>query len=300
MQNFSGIETFVKVAETLSFSDAGRRLGLSSSAVGKSIARMEERLGVRLFHRNTRTVRLTTKGEDYLRYCQKALLALEEGDRFLAEGQDVPSGRLRIGMPLVCSPFQSVLMQFIRQFPELQVELDFSDRLVDVVDEGFDLVVRTGQLSDSRLMSRFLGNCKMILVAAPSYLNAMGRPKSESELLEHDSLRFKASTTGRLQKWPVSDAIANRLKTRLTCSHVEMLCFAACEGHGIAWLPDFLVWNAIEAGKLEIVLKNEIQSETDFHLLWPSSHWKPKKLAVAIEFLGHNLLSPHRYNQMQP
>lgn len=292
MHKFAGIETFVKVSETLSFSEAGKRMGLSASAVGKSISRMEDRLGVRLFHRNTRTVRLTSKGEDYLRYCRQALTALEEGDLFLAEDQDVPRGRLRIGMPLVCSPFQTTLMQFIHQFPELQVELDFNDRMVDVIDEGFDLVVRTGRLSDSRLMSRFLGTCQMLLVAKPQYLDAAGRPETETDLEDHDCLRFRASTTGRLQRWPINETIENRLKTRLTCSHVEMLYFAACEGNGIACLPDFLVSADIQDRRLEVVLQDKAFSKTDFHLLWPSNHFRPKKLSAAIEFLGKHLLAP--------
>lgn len=295
MQQFSGIETFVKVAETLSFSEAGRRLGLSSSAVGKSVSRLEERLGVQLFQRNTRAVSLTAKGEEYLDYCQRALSALEEGDRRLAEGQDVPSGRLRIGMPLVCSPFQSTLLRFIHQYPDLQVELDFSDRLVDVIDEGFDLVVRTGRLTDSRLMSRLLGTCEMRLVAAPDYLDRVGRPARLRDLMRMDCLRQRTTSTGRLLAWPIPDRLEAGLKTCLTCSHVEMLYYAACDGVGVACLPDFLVAQAIENGTLETVLSDSAGAQTDFHLVWPSSPWRPKKLSVAIEFLGQNLLAPQYY-----
>ncbi|MGJ8530349.1 LysR substrate-binding domain-containing protein [Maritalea sp.] len=295
MQKFSGIEMFVKVSETLSFSEAGKRLGVSSSAVGKSISRLEERLGVRLFHRNTRTVRLTSKGDDYLRYCKRALAALDEGDRLLAEGQDVPSGTLKIGMPLVCSPFQSSLTQFIQQYPEIKIELDFSDRMVDVVDEGFDLVVRTGRLNDSRLMSKFLGDCEMRLVASTTYLDKKGRPSTFEDLAELDSLRFRASTMGRMLRWPVPEKVEATLSTRLTCSHVEMLYFAACKGTGVACLPDFLVSGAISDGTLEVVLPDAALSRTDFHLIWPSNHWRPKKLSVAIDFLGRHLLSPKTY-----
>lgn len=290
MQQFSGIDTFVKVAETLNFTEAGRRLGLSASAVGKSVSRLEDRLGVQLFQRNTRAVALTEKGEEYLYFCRQALEAMTEGERRLADNQVTPTGRLRIGMPLVCSPFQATLLRFMQQYPDVDVELDFSDRFVDVIEEGFDLVVRTGKLTDSRLMSTYLGRCKMQLVAAPTYLNRRGRPDQVGDLTMQDCLRFRPSTNGRVQPWPVPERVDAALSSRLTCSHVEMLCYAALQGAGIAYLPDFLVNQALDDGALEVVLPGKVSSETDFHLIWPANTWRPKKLDVAIAFLRKNLL----------
>jgi len=298
MQQFSGIETFVKVADTLNFSEAGKRLGLSSSAVGKSVSRLEERLGARLFHRNTRSVRLTAKGEEYLEYCRRALATLDEADKRVSDDQDTPRGKLRVGMPLVCSPFQETLTRFVQQFPDLQLDLDFSDRLVDVIEEGFDLVVRTGNLTDSRLMSKFLGKCEMRLVATPDYLDRAGRPKSIEDLSEMDCLRFRSSVTGKLVSWPGLEHAGINLNTRLSCSHIEMLYYAACNDTGVACLPDFLIADAIEQGRLELVLAEEVVSYTDFHLIWPSSQWRPKKLVAAIDFLVENLLLPADYSKV--
>lgn len=297
MQQFSGIDTFVKVAETLNFTEAGRRLGLSASAVGKSISRLEDRLGVQLFQRNTRAVTLTEKGEDYLYFCRQALETMAEGGRRLADNQVTPTGRLRVGMPLVCSPFQATFLQFMQLYPDVDVELDFSDRFVDVIEEGFDLVVRTGKLTDSRLMSTYLGRCQMRLVAAPAYLNRRGRPEHLGDLTMQDCLRFRPSTNGRLQPWPVPDRVGAALQARLTCSHVEMLCYAAHQGAGIAYLPDFLVDHALEQGTLEVVLPGKVCSETDFHLIWPSGNWRPKKMDVAIAFLRKNLLAARHYGE---
>lgn len=299
MHAFSGVEMFVRVAETLNFAEAGRRMGVSASAVGKGVARLEQRLGVQLFLRSTRAVTLTDKGEVYLSYCRQALDSMEEGKRCLLETQDALSGRLRIGMPLVCSPFQGTLIEFVERFPDLQLELDFSDRFVDVIEEGFDLVVRTGRLMDSRLMSRNLGHCNMRLVASPSYLDRVGRPAEECDLADKDCLRFRASTSGRLQPWPVSEKVSAQLNTKLTCSHVEMLHYAARSGTGIANLPDFLVDREIENGVLEIILEGKVQAKTEFHLIWPSSSWRPRKLSVAIDFLAENLLSPQGYTRLR-
>ncbi|WGS48838.1 LysR family transcriptional regulator [Paraburkholderia sp. D15] len=293
MQHFNGIVTFVKVCEATNFTEAGKRLGLSASAVGKSITKLEERLGVRLFHRNTRAIHLTDEGLQYLEHCQRAILEMEEGARRLLEKKQSPHGRLKVSLPLVCRPFQSTLMRFIKDYPELEVELDFSDRLVDIIEEGFDVVVRTGALTDSRLVSRHLGTCQMWLVGTPGYFAQHGVPATVGELQQHDCLRFRATTTGKLSPWPLPDAARVELRTRLICSHVEMLHHAAVDGLGIACLPDFLVRECLRRGELKAVLEEETKNSIDFHLVWPASQWRSVKLRAFIEFAASNLLGEH-------
>lgn len=133
------------------------------------------------------------------------------------------------------------------------------------------------------------------LVASTSYLNQKGRPTSVENLSDLDTLRFRASTMGHMLRWSVPEKIEATLSTRLTCLHVEMLYFAASQGTGVACLLDFLVSRAISDGTLEVVLPDAAFSSTDFHLIWPSNHWRPKKLSVAIDFLGKHLLSPKTY-----
>ncbi|WP_191488824.1 LysR family transcriptional regulator, partial [Pseudomonas sp. FEN] len=163
MDKLNGITVFVQVAESRSFVAAGRLLGISASAVGKSIARMEHKLSARLFHRNTRSINLTAEGTLFLERCRRVLNELEAAEQELCSSSQAPRGTLRISLPLQGKVLFMQLSSFMRQYPEVRLELDFTDRLVDLVEEGFDAVIRTGQLHDSRLMARKLGNCEFHL-----------------------------------------------------------------------------------------------------------------------------------------
>lgn len=158
MESLSSLNVFVHVAETRSFVAAGRILGVSASAVGKSIARMETKLKVRLFHRSTRSVTLTAEGALFLERSRRIVAELEAAESELSQLSENPRGRLRLSLPLVSTLLLPVLGEFMRRYPDIELDLDFTDRVVDVVEEGFDAVVRTGQMVDSRLSMRKLGN----------------------------------------------------------------------------------------------------------------------------------------------
>ena len=158
LDSLSGIMAFVQVAETRSFTEAGRLMEISSSAVGKSVSRMEERLGVRLFHRSTRSVTLTAEGELFLARCKRIIQEAEQAEIELSQLADEPRGKLRISVPLQNTLIFPLLTGFMQAYPQIELDVDLSDRMVDVIEEGFDAVVRTGQPSDSRLMARKLGN----------------------------------------------------------------------------------------------------------------------------------------------
>src|SRR5882757_3320232 len=157
MDSLSGISMFVQVAETRSFTEAGRLLGVSSSAVGKSVARTEERLGVRLFHRSTRAITLTAEGSLFLERCRRILGEIEAAEVELAQSSGAPRGNLRVSLPIVNALMMPTINAFMRAYPAVQLDLEFGDQLVDVIDGGFDVVIRAGEVSDSRLMSRVLG-----------------------------------------------------------------------------------------------------------------------------------------------
>lgn len=176
MESLNGIAFFVQAAETRSFSQAGRSLGVSSSAVGKGVSRLEERLGVRLFHRSTRSITLTAEGALFLERCRRILCEVEAAELELSETLEAPRGRLRISLPLVGMLVMPALTAFMRRYPAIELDVDFTDRLVDVVEEGFDVVMRTGDPIDSRLMSRPLGGYRLQLVASPGYLACRGTP----------------------------------------------------------------------------------------------------------------------------
>ena len=164
MDSLNNFVVFVQVAETRSFVAAGRLLGVSASAVGKSMARLEDRLGVRLFHRSTRSVTLTAEGTLFLERSRRILAEIEAAELELRQATDAPRGRLRVSLPLVSSLVLPVLSDFMRMYPDIELDLDFTDRLVDVIEEGFDAVVRTGAPADSRLSARRLGTYRAMLV----------------------------------------------------------------------------------------------------------------------------------------
>lgn len=138
MESLSGIDFFVRAAETRSFSEAGRALGISSSAVGKSVARLEERLGVRLFHRSTRSITLTAEGALFLERCRRILCEVEAAEQELSQTRKAPRGKLRVSLPLVADLVMPTLIAFMRRYPSIELDLDFSDRLVDIIEEGFE------------------------------------------------------------------------------------------------------------------------------------------------------------------
>lgn len=292
MDNLSGISVFVQVAETRSFVAAGRQLGVSSSAIGKSIARLEQRLGVRLFHRTTRSINLTAEGALFLGRCRRVLDELEAAELELSSSSSEPRGRLRVSLPLAGQFLFSLLSGFSRRYPDIHLELDFSDRLVDVVEEGFDAVVRTGALDDSRLVARRLGAFRFLLVGAPEYFQAHGVPASAAELGEHDCLLYRLPSTGKLERWPLPEQAHNvtrSLRVVLVCNNVDMLLNAALAGRGIACLPEFVVKAALASGQLQAVLSEEVTRTLHFSVLWPPSRFIAPKLRCFVDFISTHM-----------
>lgn len=261
MDSLNGIQAFVQVAETRSFSDAGRQLGVSSSAVGKSVARMEQRLAVRLFHRSTRSVTLTAEGALFLERCRRILAEMAAAELELADSRGTPSGKLRVSLPLVSGLMMPVLTDFMHQYPDIALDVDFSDRMVDIVEEGFDAVVRTGEPTDSRLVSRRLGGFQLVLVASPAYLKQRGQPEKPADLLNHACLQHKFPTTGRLEPWPLRDLALSELPATMICNTSEALLPVVQAGLGIACLPDFMVKVALQRGELQKVLEGFVEHQ---------------------------------------
>ena len=291
MDSLGGIAMFVQVADSGSFSATGRLLGLSSSAVGKSVARMEARLGARLFQRSTRHLALTAEGEKFLDRCKRILAEVEAAERELSESGSAPSGRLRISLPRYSGLFEPAIAAFMQAYPAIELDLDFSDTLVNVVSDGFDAVVRTGALLDSGLTQRKLCTFRRLLVASPAYLARHGRPAHPSELLRHRRLDYRFPATGRLEQWPLGEAMGQAVPPApgMVCNSVEMRVYLAMQGQGIAYLPAFTVGRELAAGQLESVLDEHTQAQTAFWLLWPASRHMPPRLRVFIDFMVEQL-----------
>ncbi|GAA5233537.1 LysR family transcriptional regulator [Verticiella sediminum] len=294
MESLNGIAFFVQAAETRSFSEAGRNLGVSSSAVGKSVSRLEERLGVRLFHRSTRSITLTAEGALFLERCRRILCEVEAAELELSETRQAPRGRLRISLPLVGMLVMPALTAFMRRYPAIELDVDFSDRLVDVIEEGFDVVMRTGEPTDSRLMSRPLGRYRLQLLASPDYLARCGTPEVPADLAHHACLQHRFPTTGKFEPWPLKPAEGApqwTLPAAMVCNTSAALMDVAVAGLGIACLPDFMVRQAIGRGELVPVLDAHIEHQGTFRLLWPSSKHLAPRLRVFIDFMVEALFA---------
>ena len=297
MDRIATLATFLQVAETRSFTGAARQTGVSASAVGKTIARLEERLGVRLFHRSTRSVTLTAEGALFLERSRRIVSEIEAAELELSRSRDVPSGKLRVSLPLIGMLMMPPIMAFMRAFPAVELDLDFTDRMVDVIEEGFDVVIRTGEARDSRLMTRGAGSFPHAIVASPGYLAEHGTPMVPEDLLRHACLHHKYPSTGRLERWPLTRNGVDLdipLPVTVVASTLEPQICMAEEGFGLACLPRFAVRRQLKRGTLTSVLDGHLRVATAFHILWPASRHPAPKVAAFVAFMAENLLKEPR------
>ena len=290
----AGIQVFIHVAETRSFVEAGKQVGLSASAVGKSVSRLEKRMGSRLFHRNTRAVTLTAEGALFLVRARRIIAELEAAHAELARHGERPQGRLKIGLPLVGGHFVSMLADFRLAYPEIELDIDFADRKVDIIDEGYDAVIRSGELGDSRLSARKLGRFRMHLVGSPDYFGRKGIPSVPADLKGHDCIQFRLPETGKLQRWDIRQndiAVEMTLPPSVICNGLDTRLQLALKGVGIAYLTDFATRDAVMQQRLVPVLAPYVYGEGSFQLVWPTNKNMPSRMRVFIDFvLEHNPL----------
>jgi DNA-binding transcriptional LysR family regulator len=294
MDYFGALGAFVHSAETRSFTQAGRRIGISSSAVGKAVVRLEEELGVRLFHRSTRAITLTAEGRLFLERCQRILAEVDVARAELIQASTSPQGRLRVGLPQLGKYLLSHLIAFQQRFPRIELELSFSDRLVNVIDEGFDAVIRIGEIDDSRLTMRRLNGYRHRLVAAPAYLSQHGTPAHPTDLMAHVCLRYRYPTSGKLAPWPLvakGCPVPVDLPESAIADVTQALQAMAEAGLGIALLPDFTVADAIAAGRLVIVLEKYVDDHQNVSVLWPSGRQSLPKTKAFVDFMAARLAS---------
>jgi DNA-binding transcriptional LysR family regulator len=291
MDRLGSVDAFVKAAELRNFSEVGRQMGISSSAVGKAISRLEQRLGVRLFHRSTRSVTLTPEGQLFLSRCLRVVEELEAAEAELSAASS-PKGQLRVSLPLVESLLLPVLGSFIREYPDIRLELDFSDRIVNVIDEGFDVVLRTGEATDSRLVTRALGHYTPLIVASPTYLSRRGVPRVPDDLHQHACLLHRYPSTGKVDRWLLRDGdsvLEMDLPPRLTVNTVEPLIELAVGGQGLAYLPNFLVRRQLADGRLVAVLPAYATDRKVFRAVWPSGRHLSPKIRVFVDYMAKHL-----------
>lgn len=270
MDRLGNLEAFVAAADLRSFTKAAKRLRLSPSALGRRIAQLEEEVGVTLFHRNTRTVRLTDEGDRFYRRSRGALVELEQAHAELGSLRARPSGRLRVEAPTILGRYLVVpaLPRFVARHPSVQVELSLRDTASDQVAEGIDVALRVGPVPDSGLVAKRLGRTRMCICAAPSYLERQGTPKSVEDLADHERLAF--APHGRAIPWRLRDGTTEREVepgARVTVDDAQALIDLAVGGAGLAWVCDFMMAQGRKAGALVEVLEESAFVEQPIHAL---------------------------------
>ena len=285
-----GVATFVQVVEAGSFALAAERLNLTRSAVGKVIARLETRLGVRLIHRTTRSQSLTEDGQAYYERCVRALAELEAAEAELEGGRRAPRGRLRVSLPLAFGQLcvAPVLMNLARRHPKLQIDMSFSDRMVDLVEEGFDLAVRIGELRDSTsLAARRLGVQYTSIGAAPSYLVRYGMPVSLDEMDGRDGIVYARG--GALVPWDLHDEAGQvkrvKINPQLSMDDVQAIAAAAIAGFGLARIPSWLLARYVKSGELVLVKGRCSLPPQEINVVWPQTRYMASKVRCAIDAL---------------
>jgi DNA-binding transcriptional LysR family regulator len=296
MDSLGGIGVFVLVAEQRSFTAAARLLGVSASAVGKTIARMETRLAVRLFHRSTRSITLTAEGALFLQRCRSILGEVEAAEAELSDAAAAPRGRLRIGAPQLTGLLMPALDGFMQAWPDVELDIDLSNSMVDVIEDGFDVVIRTGEPHDSRLSARRLGAARQVLVATPAYCAAHGIPQRPADLLRHSCIMNRYQATGKLEVWPLRQAGAGAdeaaplmLPASIVTNTIEAITYLTLQGRGIAFLPTFMVREELASGALVTVLDDYLHQSVTFWMLWPASRYPSPKLRVFIDYMAAHL-----------
>jgi DNA-binding transcriptional LysR family regulator len=287
MDNLSGISSFVHAAEQRSFVVAGRIMGLSSSAVAKSVARLEARLGVRLLHRTTRSIGLTEEGDVFLERCRRLLDDLHDATAMVSQARERPRGRLRLSVPHIVGHHLliPVLPDFRRAYPEIELDIDLEDRVVDIISDRIDLAVRSGDLADARLIARPLGQQHFVVCGSTDYLARTGVPQTPADLTAHACIHFKYPSSGRRAPWafrPPYDAVP--VPESVCFNNTDAGLLAAADGLGLAHLPVYVARPLIDTGQLRPVLTTHMRPFGTLSLIWPTNRQMSPKVRAFIDF----------------
>nr|WP_315490998.1 LysR family transcriptional regulator [uncultured Rhodoferax sp.] len=285
------IEMFCKAAELQGFTAAAQALGVTAAAVSRSVGRLEERLGAKLFTRTTRLMRLTEEGRAYFEQCRQALAQIENAERAINGSQAEPAGLLRVSMPTTYGHYRVLpaLPRFMAQYPKVKVELDLSNRNIDFVEDGYDLAIRGGVPSDSRLVARKLEDAGFGIFAAPQYLARRGTPQTPEQLQDHDCIEFVMPSTGRGLPWLFCHAgqdIDMAVPSRVSLQGDLLGCLSyAVGGGGLLQAYHFVARCHVQSGSLVEVLQSYAGRSRPFSILYPHNRHLSAKVRAFVDFL---------------
>jgi len=289
MDRVAAAELFVRVVDAGSFSEAARQLQRTPSAVSKAVAAFEDHLGVRLLQRTTRKLSLTGEGRQFYERCRAAIGELEEAERAVRDSADAPRGLLRVTAPVTFCHYQlaGLLPDFLARYPGIRLDLDVTDRLVDLVEEGIDVGIRLGGSADDGLIRRRLADNHRLLCASPAYLARHGTPERPEDLAGHNCLAFSAHDT--LNDWPFmvpEGRVLRRFDGNVLANNGETLLALALQGVGIARLSAFMAAGAIGDGRLVEVLPNFVRDTSPtIYVLYPSRRHLSAKVRAFVDTL---------------
>ncbi|MCW7538365.1 LysR family transcriptional regulator [Aquabacterium sp. A7-Y] len=296
MDRLETMEVFVAVAEAAGFAAAARRLRLSAPAVTRAVVALEQRIGARLLHRTTRSVRLTEAGERYLLDCKRLLAELEEADASARGAYAEPQGQLAVTASSLFGRLHvaPLLFDFLDAHPRLRVRSFFVDRVVNLVDEGLDIAVRIAHLPDSSLTAVPVGAVRRVVVATPAYLAARGEPQRPADLAQHDAIG-SSQTGGRDAPWLFGPPDAGREReavqprVRLVVNAGEVGIAAALAGRGLTRALSYQVAADVQAGRLQIVLAGHEPPPIPVHLVYAEGRRAAAKVRAFIDFAAPRL-----------
>lgn len=287
MDKLRTMKLFVRVVEAASFSEVAKETGLSQSTISKAILALETRLSVRLLNRTTRQVNVTEVGRDYYHKCKRILDMVDETEENVSNQRTYPVGWLKLSVPISFGRLYMVrrIVSFLAKYPDVKVDLAMNDHTVDLVKEGFDLAIRTGNLNDSSLIARKIGENFRVMVATPNYLDLHGDPSSPDDLAKHNCIRS-------LDSWRLAGP--NRelevcVSGNLRVNNAEGIREAVLHDLGIGILPLWAVHEEIEGGRLRIVLADYTPASKDIYAICPYSRYISSKIRLFIEFLVDDL-----------
>jgi DNA-binding transcriptional LysR family regulator len=295
LDRVTGMQVFSRAAALGSLSAAGRALNVSQTMVTKHIGALEERLGVKLLLRSTRKLTLTEAGRTYLQACERILAEIEEAEASASLDRVEPRGRLRLNVPLTFG-FREIapaLAEFSGLYPAVSVELGLNDRIVDLIEEGWDLAIRIAKLKDSSLVAQRLAPCRTMVCASRAYLKAHGIPRKLTDLERHNCLGYTLGTTIGADRWAFGrdGDEAVDVSGNLRANNGDALLAAAIAGQGLIYQPTFLVGDALRSGALIRVLARQPTYELGIHAVSVSGRQAPAKVRAFTDFL-HRRFAP--------
>lgn len=296
MDSLSDIAVFVHVVQCGSFTAAADKLGLSKSVVSKYVTRLEDRLGARLLNRTTRRLSLTEVGQAFFERSRRALGEIEEAEAEVSRLQGEPRGELRLASPMSFGILHvaPLLPAFQERYPELAVDMALDDRRVNLVEEGYDLAIRIGDLPDSSLVARRLGPCRHVVCGSPEHFARRGVPRSPEELAGHPALTFRYQDTPEEWRFVAPDGGYRQVSidARLKMNNSLALRAALLNGAGVGLTPTFVVGADIRAGKLQAVLADFKAMEVSIYAVYPQRKHLSPKVRAFVDFLAERIKDP--------